>query len=168
MTTVLAILGWTLFSLAIVAGLALNLVGLFGNWIILGAIAIAWAATDHFTLGGLVIMLLFAAVGEVLEFFASAFGATRFGGGKGASAAAMVGCLAGAVLGSPILPIVGTLIGAVAGAFIAAVLYEYIQMEKQMNVAFRTGMGAAIGRIAGMFAKFFMGLLILAAAAWTF
>ena len=51
MTLFLAIVGWTLFSLAVLVGIALDLVGLFGNWVILGAVLIAWvvSAFERFT-----------------------------------------------------------------------------------------------------------------------
>lgn len=170
MATFLAVLGWTAFALAIVLGLGLNLLGLFGNWIILAAVVIAYVATgfEHFTLTGIGIMLGLAALGEVLEFVAAAFGASRFGGGKGASVAALVGTLLGAIAGSPLLPVLGTLIGACVGAFAGATLYEYIKSEKAPKEAFVTGVGAALGKVGGILAKFMMGLAILAAAYMTF
>ena len=59
MTLFLAIVGWTLFSLAVLVGIALDLVGLFGNWVILGAVLIAWVVTgfEHFGLLALGVML---------------------------------------------------------------------------------------------------------------
>jgi hypothetical protein len=166
----LAILGWTLFAVALLLGIALNLIGLFGNWVILAAVVIAYVATgfEHFTLTGIAIMAGLAALGEVLEFVAAAFGASRFGGSKGASVAALVGCLLGAVAGSPLLPVIGTLIGACAGAFAGATLYEYIKMERPPKEAFVTGVGAALGKVGGILAKFMMGLAILSVAWLTF
>ena len=163
MDLVLPIIGWSAYGLAIVAALILNLVGLFGNWIILGASAIAWAVSGftYFSLTGLLIMLVLAVLGEVVEAAAAGYGAKRFGGGKGAMAAALIGCILGSIAGSPILPIVGTLIGACIGAFAGAALYEFIQMERQAGDAIRTGLGAAAGRVMGLFAKFFVGILML-------
>lgn len=170
MSTVIAIGGWTLFGAAIVAGLALNLVGLFGNWIILAALGTLWAATGfmRFTALDLFILLLLAIAGEMLETLLAGYGARKFGGSKGSMVAALVGTLGGAMLGTPIFPIVGTLLGACAGAFAGAALYDYIQHEKSPGDAMWAGTGAAIGKIGGLLAKLICGLIMLAVAwlAW--
>jgi hypothetical protein len=171
-STTLAITGWSLFALAVVVGLLLDMLGLFGNWIILGAVVIAWVATgfEHFGWVGLLFMTGLAVLGEVLEFFAAGYGAAKFGGGRGTIVSALVGCLAGAIIFTPLIPIplIGTLIGACLGAFLAAALYEYIQMERQVHQAMWTGFGAALGRVGGIFAKFLAGIIMLAIAALTF
>ncbi len=126
------IAGWCVFALAILVGLCLDLVGLFGNWIILGAVALAWVLTG-------------------------------FGGSKGSMVAALVGCLLGAVAGTPLIPVpvIGTLIGACLGAFVGAALYEYIKMERTHHEALWTGLGAALGKVGGVFAKLFCGIAML-------
>jgi len=170
MTHILSMLGWTVFGIGIVIGLLLNTVGLFGNWVILGAIVLAWAATglQHFSLIGILIMFLLACLGEVIEAATAAYGARRFGGSRGASLSAFFGGLFGAILGTPLMPIIGTLIGACLGSFAAAALYEYAQAEKSAGAASWTGLGAALGRVAGLVGKFAVGLLMLATAAATF
>lgn len=170
LSTVLAILGWTAFGLAIVAGLVLDMVGLFGNWIILGAVAIAWLATgfEHFGTWGLVAMTGLAVMGEIIELIASSFGAARFGGGKGAAFAALIGCIVGAIVGTPWFPVVGTLIGACLGAFVAAAAYEFVVTARSAGDAAWTGVGAALGKVAGVFGKALMGLMMLLVAAFTF
>lgn len=168
--TVLAVLGWSAFGLAIAAGLLLDLIGLFGNWVILLALGALWCATQftHFGLFGVVLMLCLALVGEALEFVLAGYGARKFGGSKGSMVAALVGCLIGAVVGTPWFPIVGTLIGACLGAFGGAALYEYIQQEKSVGDAMRTGFGAALGKLGGLFAKFLCGIGILLVAVLTY
>ena len=170
MPNVLAILGWTVFSISILSGVALNLIGLFGNWVIFIAVTLAWVLTrfQHFTLTALLLMFVLACLGEVVETAAAAFGARQFGGGKGASVSAFIGGIIGAVLGTPIAPLVGTLVGACLGAFVAAALYEYAHLEKEVDAALWTGLGAALGRLAGLLGKFFVGLLMLATAALSF
>lgn len=170
MTLFLAVVGWTLYAVAILVGLVLDLLGLFGNWIILGATALAWALTgmQHFTLTALVVMLVLAVLGEVVEAAAAGFGAVRFGGNRRTMLAAVVGCLLGAVAGTPWFPVVGTLAGACLGAFAGAALHEYIVMERAPGGAMWTGLGAALGKVLGLFAKTFVGLLMLAVAALTF
>ncbi len=162
--------GWSLFGLAIIAGLGLDLVGLFGNWIILGAVALAWVATgfEHFGIVGLGCMAGFAVLGEVLETALAGYGARKFGGSKGSMVAALVGCLLGTIPGTAVLPIIGTLIGACLGAFLGAALYEYIKLEKKAGEAMWTGLGAAIGKVGGVFAKLFCGMAMLIIAALTY
>jgi uncharacterized protein YqgC (DUF456 family) len=170
METTLAVLGWGAFGLAIVAGLALDLVGLFGNWIILGAVAIAWVATDfaHFSGPVLIVLAILAALGELIEFLASGVGAAKFGASKGAMAAALVGCIAGAILGAPFFLIVGAIVGAVAGAFVGAASYEILMTKKDYESAMRIGFGAAIGKLGGMLGKMAVGVLMVGIAAFSF
>ncbi len=170
MDTFLAILGWSVFALAIIAGLALDLVGLFGNWIILAALGVLWAVTgfDAFAWWALVLMAGFAVAGEVFEQVFAGLGARRFGGSKGSIVAAVVGVVVGGIVGTPWFPLVGTLIGACLGAFVAAALYEYIREEREFGQAMWTGIGATLGKVAGLLAKLFCGLAILVTALFTY
>ncbi len=172
MMTALVIVGWILFGLAIFAGLVLDVLGLFGNWIILGAMVAAWAISGFTYFGwvGIAGMAGLAILGEALEMAAAGYGAKKFGGSKGSMVAALVGCLLGGVAFTPLIPVplVGTLIGACIGSFVGAALYEYIQMERGAGQALWTGIGAALGKVAGLFAKLAMGLAMLAVAAFTF
>ena len=168
----LAILGWSAFGLVILAGLALDLLGLFGNWIILAAMVVVWIVMGFVPFGWLGIGLMFglAVLGEILETVAAGYGARKFGGSKGSMLAALLGCLGGAVLFTPLIPVplVGTLIGACIGAFVGAALWEYIKHEKKPGEALWTGLGAAIGKVAGLFVKTLVGFAMLLAAAATY
>ncbi len=170
MATLLAILGWSLFAIAIIVGLILDLVGLFGNWLILGAVGVAAVATDFAHFGGwtLPILLGLATAGEVAEFFAAGVGAKKFGGSKGAVTSAVLGCILGAIVGSPLFPIIGTIIGACAGAFIAATMYEFLMQDRSVSEAAYTGVGAALGKVAGIFLKAFFGVAMLVVATLAF
>ena len=163
MSVVLAVMGWTFFAIGIVAGLALDLVGLFGNWVILGTAAAAWLCTgfEHFGIWTLVSMTVLALLGEALEMIAAGYGAKKFGGGKGAMLASLVGCIVGAIVGTPWFPVVGTLIGAIAGAFAGAALYELLIAGKTGGASLKTGVGAALGRLGGVAAKVAIGLAML-------
>lgn len=165
--TVAAIFGWSLFGAAVIIGLALDLVGLFGNWVIFGAVAIAWVATgfSQFSFGALFMLALLAVLGEVLEMAAAGYGASRFGGNRGTVLAALVGCIVGAIVGSPLFFIVGTLLGACVGAGLGAMAYEYLNRQRSAGQALWTGFGAALGRVGGLFAKLAVGILMLAVAA---
>ncbi len=163
MSLVLAVIGWTFFTLGIIVGLALDLVGLFGNWVILGTAVAAWLCTgfEHFGIWTLLSLAALATLGEVLEMIAAGYGAAKFGGGKGAMFASFVGCIAGAIVGTPWFPIVGTLIGACAGAFAGAAIYELLIVKKTPGASIQTGVGAALGRIGGVIAKLVIGLAML-------
>jgi uncharacterized protein YqgC (DUF456 family) len=163
--TALAILGWTLYAISVFAGVILNMVGLFGNWVILGASAAVWLLTDHFGLWTIIFMLIFAVLGEIAEALAAAYGAKRYGGGKGAMVSAIVGCIIGAIVGSGLLPILGTIAGACIGAFIGPAAYEYSISRRSADDAMRVGFGAALGKVAGMMAKTGAGFLMLLAGA---
>jgi uncharacterized protein YqgC (DUF456 family) len=170
MATALLITAWSLLVLCVLAGMLLNLVGLFGNWVILLGAAAFWAMTGlvHFGLWGLAGMLAFAVAGEVLETALAGYGASRFGGSKGSIVAALIGCLIGSVVGTPVFPIVGTLLGACVGAFAFAAAYEYIQFRQGVGQATWVGVGAAVGKVGGLLAKFGCGLAMLAVAALTY
>jgi len=163
MSVVLAIVGWTFFALGIVAGLLLDLVGLFGNWVILGTAVAAWFCTGfhHFGIWTLLSITVLALLGEALEMIAAGYGAAKFGGGKGAMFASFVGCIAGAIVGTPWFPIVGTLLGACAGAFAGAAIYELLIVKKSAGDSIQTGIGAALGRIGGVVAKLVIGFAML-------
>jgi uncharacterized protein len=167
MSLALAVLGWILFGLAILVGLALDLVGLFGNWIILAAFALVFVASDLeiFSWTILAILLVLAIIGEIAETAAAGYGAAKFGGSKGSMVAAIAGTIAGAILGTGVVPILGTIVGAAIGAFIAAGLYEYIQHGKSFDASSRVGVGAAFGKVLGLFAKTFVGFAMLFVAA---
>jgi uncharacterized protein len=166
MTLVLTIVGWTLFAIAILIGLALNLIGLFGNWVILGSIAAVWAITgfQHFSWWAMLLLLALASLGELLELLAAGYGAARYGGGRGAAIASLAGCIVGAIVGTPWFPLVGTLAGAIVGAFAGALLYEFGVSGKSAEDSFRTGIGAALGRVGGVVAKLTVGFAMLLVA----
>jgi uncharacterized protein YqgC (DUF456 family) len=168
--TILVVLGWIALGLTIIVGLVLDLLGLFGNWLIFAAFTIFWVVSGftHFGWVGIGIMLALAVLGEILETAASGYGASKFGGSRGSIVAALVGCLSGAVLGTPIFPIIGTLIGACLGAFAAAALYDYIKHERQVHEAAWVGVGAALGKVGGLFAKTFVGFTMLLTAVLTY
>lgn len=170
MGSVLAVFGWLGFGIAVAVGLALDLVGLFGNWVILAAIGAAWAFTGftHFGAWTLAVLTGLAVLGEVIETLAAALGAKRFGGDRGAALSAFGGAITGAIVGTPILPVIGTLAGACAGAFLGAAAHEILLMRRNAGDAAWTGLGAALGRIAGLLAKLAIGISMLIVAALTY
>jgi uncharacterized protein YqgC (DUF456 family) len=170
--TILVILGWMVFGLVIILALLLDLFGLFGNWLILGAIAAAWAISgfDYFEGYTIPILAGLAVLGEILETVAAGLGAAKFGGGKGAIAASVIGCILGGIVATFVIPIplIGTLIGACGGAFLAATAYELTRREHGIEGSVRVGVGAALGKVGGLFAKTLTGFVMLGVATWNF
>jgi uncharacterized protein YqgC (DUF456 family) len=165
-TIALGIVGWSAFGLAIFVGLLLDLIGLFGNWIILAAVALAWLLTGnaYFGIWGFVILTVLAILGEVVEAIAAGYGAKKFGGGGKSMIAAIVGCIGGAIVFTPLIPIplVGTLIGAIVGSFAGASLVEYLIENRHHSEAVKVGFGAALGKVAGVFGKMLTGCAMVA------
>jgi uncharacterized protein len=170
MTAALIVLGWLLFVVAMAVGLALDIIGFFGNWVILAAAVIAWFATGygHWNVYILLILLGLAIFGEVVELVASGWGASRFGGSRGAIVAALIGCIIGGVVGTPLFPVIGTVLGACLGAFAGAMLHELVLMRETFQKAAKAGFGAALGKIAGMAIKLAVGIAMIAILALSF
>lgn len=148
--------------------------GLPGTWFALGlAVALELARTPFGASGapapfgwpliGLGVAL--AALGEGIEFAAGAMGARWGGGTRRGVVGALVGGIAGAVLGTAVIPIplVGTLCGAVLGSFGGALLGELTaEKRRHPHENLRAALAAALGRLAGSFAKLGIGVVIWA------
>ncbi len=159
---VLAIIGYTLLSLSMLAGLLITPLGLPGNWVILGC-AVVYGLAIHWTKFGWPFLLVFAIaalVGEIVEVLSSAVGAKKYGASTGGTIAAIVGSIVGLAVGSGIVPILGTIVGAFLGAFLGAFGYEYFRLN-DLRQALRAGLGAFLGRTAAVIAKEAIGLLMV-------
>ncbi len=168
-------LGGTLYLLALLAGWLLNLIGLPGNWLMVGAAAVcAWLAppesrlhVEWLTVGLLAAM---GVLGEIAEFAAGAAGAARRGGSKRgvvlSALFAVAGGVIGAVVGTPI-PVIGNAVAAVLGAAIGsaagAVLGERWK-GRELSHSLEVGQAAFWGRLLGTLAKTVAGTAILATA----
>lgn len=114
--------------------------------------------TDFQTLGvgRLAILAVLALVASVLEHLAGALGARKFGGGRGA----MVGAVIGVVVGLAWPPF-GLLICPIAGAIIGELI-----RTRALAPSVRTGMGTALGLIAGVAMHLALGLVMVALFVW--
>ena len=110
----------------------------------------------------LIVLLVLATLGEVLEFVAGAAGARQAGASKRATLLAIVGGVAGAIVGTATIPVpvVGTLVGAALGAGLGS-LGGDLWAGREWGPAVTAGKGAAIGRFWGAVSK-----LAVAAAMW--
>ncbi len=150
-----------LLHLAVVAGLFGVVLGLSGNFILLGlALITAWIGGFQQLSGWLLLLLLVLAVlGEVVEAFlgvatARGFGATRWG-----MIGTFVGGIAGAMVGTSVLPLIGSLVGAFAGSFLGAVIGELLRGGRA-GASMRAGTGAFVGKVVATSFKLAIGILI--------
>ena len=149
-----------------IAVAALMLAGLAGSvvpvlpgtpLIFAGALLYAYA-TDVETLGfgRLTILALVAIVASVLEHLAGALGARKFGGGRGA----VIGAIIGVVVGLAWPPF-GLLICPIAGAIIGELV-----RTRAIGPSVRTGIGTALGMIAGVAMHLALAVVMVALFAW--
>jgi uncharacterized protein YqgC (DUF456 family) len=163
----LLILALLLLLLLNTAGVVLTALQMPGNWLILAATGLfAWyrwgEETFSYDRTALIVLLVLALFGELLEFLAGAMGSKVAGGTKRAAALSVVAALLGAIAGTfaiPI-PIIGTLLGAAVGAGLGSFAGDR-WAGRDWRAAFRGAQGAAIGKLTGAAAK-----LAVAAAMW--
>ena len=172
-------MNWILWFLPVVLSLLavacwiLTMVGMPGNWgLVLIGVGAAYFANDGHALNvemiPLVSIIVLAALGEVIEFFAGAMGVNQLGGSKKGGTLALigsvVGALAGMFFGIPI-PVVGSLVAAVLfgglGAFGGAVAGERWD-GKEWPLAIQIGWGALWGKLLGTLLKSVCGTVLLA------
>lgn len=159
--------------LALMAGWVMTVLGMPGNWVIVAAaagyaalvgpesrLAIGW--------GVVLVLLVLAGLGELLELIASALGVARRGGSRRAAVFALVGSLAGAFVGLFVglpIPVVGSLVGAVLlsslGALVGAVAGEISQGRGALK-SWEIGRAAFWGRLLGTAAKIIVACAMVA------
>lgn len=164
---------WSLLLLTVSgASWFANFFGLPGNWIVLGAAALfayLAPAAAGYEMGwtGVAILAVLAALGEAIEFFASAAGAAKQGASRRSVAlavvGAMVGGLAGAIIGVPV-PVIGSMIAALFGSAIGSFVGAYVGQHwsggaQSQNLA--VGQGAFWGRLWGTAGKLVAGAAML-------
>jgi uncharacterized protein YqgC (DUF456 family) len=157
---VVAILVYLLVLLVSLAGVALNVFSLPGNWLMMVAAALFswwthWSHPPVWVLGAMVGVLL---VGEAVELLGSVVGAKKFGASRGATWAAIGGAILGAIVGVPV-PVIGNILGAIVGAFVFAWTVE-LAKRRGMKAATLAAVGAALGRTMGIGAKLACGIMV--------
>jgi uncharacterized protein len=152
--------GVLLVVAASVVGLLLIPFGLPGLWVIVLAILGYGWLTDFRTVSvGLILLVMgLALIGEVVEAWLGFRMARRYGGSSRAGWGALIGGLAGAVIGVPV-PFIGSVIGGFVGAFVGAALFEYTR-ARHSEGAVMAGWGAVLGRAAAAAVKMGLGVVI--------
>lgn len=154
----------TLTILALVCWVC-NILGLPGNWFLVGMAGLCLLRPEeqasHFAILTVGLLFLVAAIGEALEFIASALGVSRLGASRLSAFLSIGGSIVGAIVGLffgtliPI-PIVGNLIASLilgaVGAFGGAAAGERWS-GKEWDESIEVGNAAFWGRILGTVAK---------------
>jgi uncharacterized protein YqgC (DUF456 family) len=165
--------------LVLLASWVLTLLNLPGNWMIVLATAvyaILVPAKSPVAIGWKVvtILLVLAALGEVIELVSGAAGAKRAGGSKRGAALALAGSVVGGFLGIlvglpiPLLgPIFAALLFAGLGAMAGAIFGE-VWAGKTVGTSWQVGRAAFFGRLTGTLGKMLVGAAMMAivVAAW--
>ena len=162
-----------LFVLLLAVCWFLNVFGIPGNWLVLLASAVfEWLvpAESAIALGWrtLVVLLVLAVLGEIVEFLAGAAGVSKAGGSKRGAALALLGSLAGGLVGVIVgvpIPLVGSVIAAILfaalGAMAGAALGE-IWRGRDLETTWRIAKLAFWGRLAGTLGKTILGAVMIA------
>ncbi|MCE9613081.1 MAG: DUF456 family protein [Lentisphaerae bacterium] len=146
---------YVLILLLCLAGLLLSAVSLSGTWLVLAAALVArWLpGTAGPGWGTVAVFAALAVLVEVGEALAGGWGVRRRGGSRLAGVAAIVGGLAGLVLGGLIpIPIVGSLLGMCAVGFVAVYAVERHRLQAT-GAAAHIAWGAVLSRLFVMLLK---------------
>ena len=120
--------------------------------ILLGLILGAWAENFAYVgLWTLLLLTILAGLTYAVDFWATIFGAKKFGASKRAIIGALIGVVAGLFLG---------LSGVIFGPFIGAVIGE-LSARRGLQQATRAGIGATIGLVIGSALKIAMSLAMI-------
>lgn len=141
--------------------------GLPGNWIMIGVLAIG-SFYGTVGVGVLLAALALAFIGEGIEFLIVKRYNLRYGGSRRAFWGAIAGGMIGVVVGVPI-PIIGSIIAAFVGTFIGAAVATLTE-ARTLGESARVGWGVLIGRAWSAAAKTAAGFVILVmgvAALWS-
>ena len=153
-----AMLVWTGAVAAVllcVTGVVLSFVSISGTWLVVAAAALTVVLRgDAFPgWGTVVVFVILSVLVEVAEALAASWGVSRRGGSRLASFAALVGGIAGLVLGSFIpIPPFGSLLGMMIGSFAMAFAVEASRLKKADQAA-SIAWGTVLARLAVVFLK---------------
>jgi len=167
---------WIVLVVALAGAWWTNLLGLPGNWIIVGiAAAVAFLAPSDFRLSInltiLCVLIGLALVGEAVEFAAGAFGVKRAGGSRRGALYSLGGGLAGGIVGMFVglpIPIIGSAIAAILFASLGAMVGAFVgenSLGRQTGHSLQIGKAAFWGRLLGTLGKTAIGAAMVAITA---
>jgi uncharacterized protein YqgC (DUF456 family) len=148
-----------------------NLVSLPGNWALAALAALFWYFVPQDSPGvsgtTVVILLILATAGEIVEFAAGALGVAQQGASRRAVWMSLVGAMAGSMGGAAVgvpIPLIGSLIAALVGGSLGAFAGAYLGetwSRRPHGESVATAMGAVKGRLWGTVGKFAVGGVML-------
>lgn len=157
---------WLYYAILVIVmlgGLVLNVLTLPGNWLMLLATFLYGWLTGWVYVGAvtLIVLLVLASLGELVEFLAAGRAASKVGGSRWGTVGAILGGLIGAILltGLIPIPILGTLAGVLIGTFVGATAGEYIA-GKEVAEMVAIGAVATKGRLYGTLLKLGFGIVM--------
>ena len=156
MTIFVSILIWILTGLFFLAGLLGSVVPSVPGPPLIFLGALIYALCRGFTHVGwltLLFLALIAALAQILDYLASAYGAKKFGGSKWG----IWGSILGGLLGFVLFNIAGMIIGLFGGA----VLLEWWKGDKELPAALKVGGGSLLGFLGGTLMKVVFSLLMI-------
>ena len=149
---------------------AVTWLGLPGNWLMVAAAAAAAAfAPTRVAIGWKVVagLAVLAALGEVLELALGAAQAARAGGSRRTAGLALLGSLAGGVLGVIVglpIPLLGSFVAAVLMAAVGAMagaIFGELSAGRGLEHGLRVGRAAFFGRLLGTLGKVLVGAVMI-------
>lgn len=159
-----------LFYVYLVGALALNVVGLPGNWVLVATAAVVALVPGfgELTWTWFFVVLGLAVLAEAIESLLGLVVVARKGGTRWGVAGSFLGGVAGVVAGSAVAPPLGGVVLGFVGAFAGAVAGEYLR-ERRADRAMRVGFWAFAGRSLALVGKIACGagiVWILVAKTW--
>ncbi len=144
--------------------LVLTALGLGGNWILAGLVALLrLVGLGRLGWTDVVVVVGLAALGEAVEAVLGAVVVAGRGGTRWGVVGSFVGGVLGALAGAGVAPPLGSVAGAFVGAFAGAAAGEYLR-RPDAGEAIRVGAWAFVGRALATGAKLAAGLGIVAVA----
>ena len=148
-------LAWTACGLLCLGGLVLAAFSISGTWLVLGAALGAALLTgpDQFPAWPTLLGMFAVCAGvDIVEWFAASYGVRRRGGSAAAGWLALLGSLAGAILGGMVVPVLGSLAGMLAGSFALVYWFEKRRLKKSDHAA-HIATGAVLAGMAMLLLK---------------
>ncbi len=136
-----------LWVLALLAAPLLTVLGLSGNFVIVGLALLHALATGFapLTWPFLLLLLGLALLGEAVETLVGTLYVARKGASRHGILGAFAGGLAGALAGGAAVPVLGALAGGFVGSFLGAVAGQYLR-ERRLEPSLRIGWHAFVGK----------------------
>jgi uncharacterized protein YqgC (DUF456 family) len=151
-----------LFYIYLFVALALNIVGLPGNWVLVGTALVVTLIPGFgdLTWTYFFVILGLALLGEAIESLLGLVVVAKKGGTRWGVIGSFLGGIAGVILGSAIAPPFGGVVLGFVGAFAGAVVGEYMR-EQRSDKAVRVGFWAFVGRSLAIMGKIACGVGIV-------